>query len=1037
MTREAWHEHTPALALAALSLTLAAYLWWAIAKRALGHRPILLLSALLAAVPALYVTLTWARLVDERHLRIERPGLAYPVALLIIVAGHRLLRLSPRQGAARRALTELMIMASALGAGLATIGLELGKSLDHLAVITALDRSRSIELVPSADARMRAELQVAENGMREDDRIGTIAFAAEATVEDPLRPRTRLPAPQKAELGRDGTDIGAAIRRALAEVPADAAARIVLITDGVNTRGNPLDAAAAAVAAGVPVDSVPLDQTSLTDVRVVAVRMPPRAYEGEALELRIVTQSSAPAQLEIRIHRDGELIRKGHASVLAGEDVLRMRELAMGPGLHRYDVEISALDPKLDQAPEDNRGSTFVRVRGKALALVMEKKPELAEALVRSLESAAFAVKSVGPAGVPADLAEFAAYDVVVLSDIPASDLAPTQIQALASYVRDLGGGLVLMGGDRSMGPGGYAKTPIEDVSPVSFDLKQERRRASLAEVIAIDYSGSMAVHAGKNTKLELANEAAVRSAELLGAGDRLGVMHVDTVVSWTVPLAPVVDRAAIARQIRAVGPGGGGIYVDLTLEAAYSALGRETVNLKHLLLFADGSDAEERQRAFALVSAAKARGITTSVVSLGRGGDTSALEHMSRLGDGRFYLIEDASRLPAVFAQETVLAAKSSINEVVFHAAAGAPGPAIRGIDWSASPSLSGYVVTIPKGRAQVHLRAAEGDPLLATWSIGIGRAAAFTSDFKDRWGVRWTSWDGASRLFGQLAKDVARREDDARVRLEADASGGELHVRATVVDDDGKTESFRRLKVRVGGPDGYSSDLALEAVGAGSYAAKLPLSRPGAYIATALDELSGEPVGTTGAVLSAGEELRPTGSDRALLARIAQLTGGKLRDTLAGVFDDREHERFAYKSLTPLLLPAAAVLLLLGVAARRFAVPDAVLALFARWSRLKAERRDRGRAHAARQAEQAAEHAENLEALQRAKSRSASTTERRPPPEAPPPSAPRFARAAPTAVAHPPLAPPAPGAADAAPAPRPLSSAEILLARRRGRRS
>ena len=58
-----------------------------------------------------------------------------------------------------------------------------------------------------------------------------------------------------------------------------------------------------------------------------------------------------------------------------------------------------------------------------------------------------------------------------------------------------------------------------------------------------------------------------------------------------------------------------------------------------------------------------------------------------------------------------------------------------------------------------------------------------------------------------------------------------------------------------------------------------------PGAYIATALDEMSGEPVGTTGAVLTAGEELRPTRIRfRALLARIAELTGGKVRDTLAG---------------------------------------------------------------------------------------------------------------------------------------------------------
>ena len=158
----------------------------------------------------------------------------------------------------------------------------------------------------------------------------------------------------------------------------------------------------------------------------------------------------------------------------------------------------------------------------------------------------------------------------------------------------------VLVGGDRSMGPGGYSKTPIEEVSPVSFDLKQEKRRASLAEVIGIDISGSMAARVGKQTKLELANEAAARSAALLGAGDYLGVEHVDTRVNWSVPLGPVKNKKAIEAAIRSVGPGGGGIFVDVTLDEAYAALKKTQVNLKHVLLFADGAplDAEAR-RAF------------------------------------------------------------------------------------------------------------------------------------------------------------------------------------------------------------------------------------------------------------------------------------------------------------------------------------------------------------------------------------------------------------------------------------------------------
>src|SRR5262249_51230397 len=164
------------------------------------------------------------------------------------------------------------------------------------------------------------------------------------------------------------------------------------------------------------------------------------------------------------------------------------------------------------------------------------------------------------------------------------------------------------------------------------------------------------------HTKLELANEAAARSAALLGPGDLLGVEHVDTIVHWSVPLGPVADKAAIDKAIRGVGVGGGGIYVDITLDAGYAALDGERVNLKHMLLFADGSDAEQMNGCEPKVADAYRRGITTSVVALGNGSDVPGLEKLSRLGYGRFYLIEDATRLPAVFAQETILAARSAL---------------------------------------------------------------------------------------------------------------------------------------------------------------------------------------------------------------------------------------------------------------------------------------------------------------------------------------------------------------------------------------
>lgn len=1052
-------RYLPFAALAAGVIGFAMLLRWAIAKAGVAKRPVLLAGMIAGALPALYVGLTWASIVSDAYLRIARPWVALVLAICASFIAVRLAGQRSQQGPWRTRFADLLVMAATFTAAMAAAGPEIGRPLDRLTILIAVDRSRSIDLVPRAETRIKQELNVAELGMREDDRIAVVAFAAEAATEDPPRPKSQLSAPQRVAIGRDGTDLAAAIRRALAEVPPDTAARIVLLTDGVATRGDTMAAAAAAVATELPIDVVALEQRTVPDVRVVALRTPTRADEGEAIDLRLVTASPSPADVEIRIRRDGELIGKANAKLAAGEDVLRIREKAPGPGLHRYDVEITALDAKLDEAPEDNSASSFVRVRGPAAALVLEGDAGKGAFIAKALQNSAFRVDEGNTTSVPGDLGGLAGYDVVVLSDIRALDLSPGQIDALASYVRDLGGGLVLMGGDKSLSPGGYARTALEEVSPVSFDLKQERRRASLAEVIGIDISGSMGATAGGHTKLELANEAAARSAALLGAGDLLGVEHVDTSVHWSVPLGPVVDKAAIDRAIRAVGVGGGGIYVDITLDDGYAALDKEKVNLKHMLLFADGSDAEKMVGCRAKVSGALARGITTSVVALGNGSDVPELEVLSRLGNGRFYLVEDAQRLPAVFSQETILAARSAIVEKDFKVARGAPSAILQGIDFDAAPALKGYVVTIAKSRASVLLRGPEGDPILAVWPAGIGRAAAFTSDLKDRWGVAWTHWPGAARMIAQAARDVTRKGEDARVRLEADASGGELHVRATVIGDDGRAQSFRRLVVHVAGPDGYAREMALEASGAGAYTASIPLSRPGTYITVARDEISGEAVGTTGAVLTAGEELRPTGSDLALLARITELTGGKRRDTLAGIFGDRAAKRFSYKDATPPLLLLAAFGFLLAIAARRLAVPDAIAALPDRLlARLRRRARPPTTPHPHPEAtldallharEQGAAHREppaHTPAPARAPAAYA------PAPQAAPQATPQTAPRVPAPAARQPQpghhtsqAPPIAGAKPAPPAgspesssppsTRPLTAAEILLARRKGR--
>jgi hypothetical protein len=191
---------------------------------------------------------------------------------------------------------------------------------------------------------------------------------------------------------------------------------------------------------------------------------------------------------------------------------------------------------------------------------------------------------------------------------------------------------------------------------------------------------------------------------------------------------------------------------------------------------------------------------------------------------------------------------------------------------------------------------------------------------------------------------------------------------------------------------------------------------------------------------VLTAGDELRPTGSDRLLLGRIASMTGGKVRDTLAGLFDDRAARRFAYKSLVPWLALLSTLAMLLAVATRRIGVPDvfAVLSSRARARREESLRRRADRAmEAARLQAVATEERQRLrDAVVARRQRDASAGRDLPPVQfAPIEGTPRPPEPRPLA---PPAAPaPGPGLAlPPAPTERPLTAAERLALKRRNRR-
>ncbi|MCH8882696.1 MAG: hypothetical protein IIA41_04255, partial [SAR324 cluster bacterium] len=92
-------------------------------------------------------------------------------------------------------------------------------------------------------------------------------------------------------------------------------------------------------------------------------------------------------------------------------------------------------------------------------------------------------------------------FDLLILSDLSSIAMTDAQMEMIRTYVRDLGGGFCMIGGEHSFGLGGYRGTPIADILPVTMDEPDKAERGNSAVVLVVDKSGSMGSGGGGASK--------------------------------------------------------------------------------------------------------------------------------------------------------------------------------------------------------------------------------------------------------------------------------------------------------------------------------------------------------------------------------------------------------------------------------------------------------------------------------------------------------------------------------------------------------
>lgn len=852
---------------------------------------------------------------------------ANPDALALLLALPMIWAMGwPRQRRRRRDILSLLLRSLlVILLILALAGLQSARATDRLAVVFVIDRSDSL----GQDAQVAAEAYIREaiTHMAADDRFGLVSFGRNALIERPVS-ATREWTPLRGELNGGQSNLAEGLRKALALFPPDAARRIVLLSDGVETVGDAAGVARMARAAGVEISTVSLNPAAIPDARVTQFQLPALVSAGQEFDAEITIEADRPTAARVTIDAAGRRYLSEITDLSAGRNqrALTLKSEDAPGNFLSLELSIEPLDPAFSEPGhwyQNDRLAAITRVAGAPTALLIQPQESETLNLRPALESAGWLIQQITPASLPNELSGLAPYDVVVLANVPALDIPAQRLQALEEYVRDFGGGLVVIGGENAYAPGGYADTALERVLPLEMRLRDEQRLPRLNLIYVIDHSGSMGetgIGGEIYTKLDYAREAIVRSLDYLQSEDRAAIIGFDASAFLISPFQQVRNARSLQQPVLSLRASGGtDILAGLSLAA--EIIPYSQTDLTHIILLTDGgaSEAGLVELAAALKDGAN---VSTSVVSISRA-PVPFLREVAAAGEGQFHHVRDAASIPAIFAAETILATRSYIIEQHTELRAHAEHPILRG--FSEFPVLSGYTATSARENARVLLSGgARDDPILAAWQYGLGRAVAFTSDAKAQWAGDWVNWDSYPDFWNQTLRWTVTR-DSGNLETVVRLAGERAEITASALTDDGQFWNQLDLIATIHFPPGASTarlELPLTQVAPGAYQAEFLPERDGPYlIAIRGREDESAPQSRNGWTLSYSREYLPAERDgREFLAELAASADGRDRSAApASVFQHDLRAEEATRPLRPALILAALLLLPVDIALRR----------------------------------------------------------------------------------------------------------------------
>jgi Ca-activated chloride channel family protein len=668
--------------------------------------------------------------------------LAAALLVLILEALYAWRREPDRGPTSRRRVAAGLQLASLVLVAVALFDPSIGSPAPPTTLV--LDRSLSVS---AGSAAAESEWLEANQGCGADCHVIQFGGGAEITGAD----TGPLASDAAGSVEGRSSDLQGALELALARTPRGG--RVVLLSDGRQTEGEPLALAATAREGGIAVDTVALPAQP-ADAAVTRLEAPPALHAGDPLSLEVTVRSTVASAAVLRVSRDGLAVGKQRVKLGVGDNPFLFSVRApQRQGSYGYEVEVAS---DSDSRPQNDALGTTVRVKQAPRVLVAGADGTAAAEL---MQADGFKVTEVTAGALPSTAAGYKGVDAVVLEDVSNEELGKARARAIEGAVREQALGLLALGGEHSFSLGKYYKSPLQEVLPVKSLVPGKLQRKNVAIELVLDRSGSMINEVGGVPKIAMAQAAARGAlAFLLKHRDQVGIVGFEIKPKVLVPLTRVEpgNVTQIEHVINTI-PANGGTNIYKGLAAGVKEIERSKAKDRHIILLTDGISEPGSYKG--LVPGLKKGKISVATVALGAEADFKLLKEIAAETGGNYYATEDARQLPKIFDKETKINTRTVRLRGRIGVSSGDPSPITGSLVGEGLPPLGGNVVTELKPGAEAALLGQDKnhppDPVLAQWQYGAGRVAAWTPGLTPEWAGEWLE---RPRLFQDAARWVER---------------------------------------------------------------------------------------------------------------------------------------------------------------------------------------------------------------------------------------------------------------------------------------